>query len=73
MEKKKINPKIRTAFIAIFALAIVLSSISVVIQSPIQLANADNYFEDPYTGDIYSCDEKYDSMIFGVYTATCVD
>ena len=61
MEKKTINPKIRTAFIAFFALAVVLSSISVVMQSPIQSAHADNFFEDDETGDIYYCDEEYDT------------
>jgi hypothetical protein len=73
MEKKTINPKIRTAFIAIFALAIVLSTTSLIMQLPFQSANAKNYFEDPYTGDIWSCGEKYDTMLFDVYTATCVD
>jgi hypothetical protein len=73
MEKKTINPKIRTAFIAIFALAIVLSTTSLIMQLPFQSANAKNYFEDPDTGDMYSCNDKYDRAIFVDSDVICLD
>lgn len=71
MEKKTINPKIRTAFIAIFALAIVLSTTSLIMQSPIQFANAKNYFWDPIGEQYVSCPSEYDYI--DLVDLTCVD
>ena len=73
MKKKTISPKIRMVSIAVFALAIVLSTVSVVMQSSIQSASAKNYFEDPDTGDIYSCDNQHDRVILTDDDVICLD
>jgi hypothetical protein len=67
MENKTINPKIRTACIAIFALVIVLSSATLIMQIPIQSANAKFYW-DPVDDEYKYCDPGW---VYNVYDDYC--
>ncbi len=58
MEKKQSNPKMRTVLFVMFAIAMVLSITSLVMQIPVQSANAE-MFVDGLTGEYVSCPHGY--------------